>query len=128
MKPGRELDLLVAYNIMGWSIQRKRLAMPIGYVGNTGEVAAYQLMDNPDPFSTDISEIPKIVRVLRDKRVHIKAECGGVCDVWTVTLFHWGKFKDLLHDGSDSFSATSDTLPHAICLAALKAVRVDIED
>lgn len=115
LKPGRELDAVIAEKVMGWkridsiswsqpipsglAIQRLEFELPNF---STDTEAAWQVVETIDmPFhlvkSTD--KMPNLVRPRGEKYL---------C---TFTI-----------DYGNHVAAGSDTAPHAICLAALKAV------
>ncbi len=133
MKAGRELDALVAENVMGWHVYESgrcslmaRQTLPDGdeiehIIATTHpwETADY----SP---STDIAAAWQVVEKLMEKG-------------WTVTLaprqfekYPENRFKfhgcRMVGDPQtmQSFSDHADTAPLAICLAALKAVNFEV--
>ena len=104
MSPGRELDALVAEKVMGGRRMRTTDARYYWNGLNTnGELPAY---------STDIAAAWTVVERLGDKFNFI----GKCADGWNAVLFYDG----------NSHGEIAPSAPHAICLAALKAVGVEI--
>ncbi len=109
LKPGRELDALVAHKVFQHAILwREDLCDdPLYAVGSAFVVVP--------PFSTDIAAAWQVVEKFLP---HFRLEChedsdytdadGWHCDIWT--------------DRGVACAQGADTAPHAICLAALKAV------
>lgn len=118
MKPGRKLDALVAEKVMGFQVDS--FGYCVSQKGKIEEELPY--------YSTDIAAAWEIIPKLRDRRIHVKLECGGLCDVWTVELFHWGVFKDTFTNDNPRTKSSSQSAPHAVCLAALKAVGFDFKE
>lgn len=114
MNPSRELDALVAEKVMGWKWEDDRLTIEGHYKDENGE---YHSSFFP---STDIAAAWEVVEKF-DRYEIVKTELPlPTGEVWKphVVLSHWKK---------DSFgTAFGDTVPHAICLAALKAIGVEI--
>lgn len=124
LKAGRELDALIAEKVMGWQEVR------VG-VGDDGIEGLMGVPDSPDPwrsaywvpaYSIDIAHAWQVVEKLRADCVFANigpdpSEGGGYnCQ------FHWGEGEDDFDIGV--VDAEAPTAPHAICLAALKAVGV----
>jgi hypothetical protein len=111
VKPGRELDALVAEKVMGIEVDRA----PWGelYVGKEG-------YDVVPAYSTDIAAAWEVVE-------KVTRETEKRFTLWQAPTYYVARFKhyDYWHEGCDSrqaLQAKADTAPHAICLAALKAV------
>jgi hypothetical protein len=101
MKPGRELDLLVAEKVMGDTIIRRE---------QDNEIISYC-----KPYSTDIAAAWEVVEKMKEENIleiHVLRQSG-------VEIF----FYDL---EGDRRRIIADTAPHAICLAALKAKGVEV--
>lgn len=137
---GRELDALIAENIFGWtwSQEKHRVADPDGYsirkllIPPNGEwiLRAYELEPGMNsvripipPYSTDIAAAWEVVEKLK---MTVSAPTAPYADgeyanssetEWEVEVTKLGS-----SDWSDIVSARALTAPHAICLAALKAV------
>lgn len=141
MNAGRKLDTLVHERVMGvvWDESRCRVCgwafsgvLSQGCIpGNCSmrPPPRYQASEAPT-YSTDIGNAARVVEKLRNEWAHgddtnefwtIK-DCGLACDGWRVEV----EFTPD-HDGPvvEHF-ALSESLPHAICLAALKAVGVEV--
>ena len=124
MKPGRELDVIVAEKVMGLKDVRK-ITDPMAQ-GAFGDIL--YSAEKPDPYpdnagiwlghltrvpsySTDIAAAFEVWDKLNNKRWALE-KC--LDDRWSV-------FVELQYEGRVSI-ATGESAPHAICLAALKAV------
>jgi hypothetical protein len=103
LKPGREMDALVAERVFGW----KRLRNQVGWYRD-GDKSTWNMRE--PRFSTDISAAWTIVEKLKGMEPEI--EWSDEIHAWCV-VFYKSKID----------SATlGDTAPLAICKAALKAV------
>jgi hypothetical protein len=108
MKPGRELDVLVAEKVMG-------VKNPPETELSDGYVVTMDVYLIPKPYSTDIAAAWEAVEKLRINfpemklSVYTKGSEGWGCEFSCKNEFGW----DVEQIGS--------TAPHAICLAALKA-------
>lgn len=136
MKPGRELDALVADQVMGL----KRTVRIKGTVETTtiytdspyfndgvseDDMMKYYCL--PLHYSTSIADAWQVVEKLQcqghDWKWFLLLEYDNV-ETWDCA-FH----KNSKSDGGDpDIWATADTAPHAICLAALKAMGVTDEE
>lgn len=106
MKSGRELDALVAEKVMGWS--SAKIESADFYTDEAGATRH----DIPS-YSADFNAAGEVVdKVNREFRLSNKRNEGG----W------WAYFND-----ESYFASKGDTAPHAICLAALKAVGYKID-
>lgn len=118
MKPGRELDALVAEKVMGY--RRKRCDCNTFWVDADG----YEPTHNQD-YSTDIAAAWEVVeRVRLFVWPHQGRWIAGYlseADLQDI-YFHVENSRFITIDGSFSTIAQEQTAPHAICLAALKAV------
>lgn len=108
LPPGRELDAMIAERVMGWT----RLQPGNDVLGWVTGPAKTDLRGLPD-FSTDIAAAWEVA-------LHIRSESRLFdFDVWVMGDDEWGaRFVT-----DKEYKAWGDTAPHAICLAALKAVR-----
>jgi len=131
MKPGRELDALVAEKAMGWKLQCYESGVYAtepgqyddaskndGWLWEGDEVSREAYEFNP---STDISAAWEVVEKLNFLSFTVSREncCGVRCDV---VCYNDVDMKDKVIVAGEALTA-----PHAICLAALKAVGVKIE-
>lgn len=121
MEPGRELDALIAMKVMGF--------IPVGdhwERGPTWNRVLYK-MDSWSP-SRDIAAAWEVIEKVNCLGKYtsdflLQRERRGVgpnSRVW----FAW--FRKDNCDQDIEFSAECETAPHAICLAALKAVGVEV--
>jgi hypothetical protein len=110
MKAGRELNFLIATQVMGietWPGVPGALKAPIVPRGREPKPCA------PPDYTTDIAYAWAVVKKLTEK---------------SETHFELSKGREGWHAGFDldrpfkRVTAIADTAPHAICLAALKAV------
>lgn len=109
MIAGRELDALIAEKVMGWKL----------FVDNKREVCAWDTGTSPGGFidernfkpSRDIAAAWQVVEKL-DNRFILDRTLGQYRVRFTA---------------QDSFEVTAESAPHAICLAALKAVGVKLD-
>lgn len=93
MKPGRELDALVANKVMGFQTDPR-----------------FKVGDECPHFSTSIEAAWAVVEKLLPRLISLRW-----CDGWEVNEF-------LPEEKETYLLGESDTAPHAICLAALAAV------
>lgn len=134
MNAGRELDAVVAEKVMGW----KRVVVPKDYDGLNAGVTllpttstdvgwapkgAYQLWHFCPSYSFDIRAAWLIVEKLRERKEIYQVDCAwlrganGYPDIYRSVV---------VMDGLRSVTADANTAPLAICLAALKAVDVEV--
>lgn len=133
MNAGRELDALIAERVMGWKIWKY-----LGPMGPTQRLAPPKLTFSLKPgaineipeipsYSTDIAAAWLVVEKIRSlprladtgtkndfNLNQMDRLCGGL---WVVKSDSIDKYGHLISSHTESPSA-----PHAICLAALKAV------
>ncbi len=120
LKPGRGLDKLIAEKVMGWTEIKTEVIPETGWdlygVNSKGE-GDFLIPD----YSTDISAAWEVV----EKLISI----GYMVDIQTHTRFHQVQLEKLVGEtdsggiwqGGESIEGQS--APHAICLAALKAIQ-----
>lgn len=116
MNPGKELDILVALKVMGW--ERHPDFSHLYRDTNRKEHGAFQVAEHIPNYSTDIAAAWDVF-----EKLAIAPDAGPLAieryrKSWAVT--NGGGYED-----GETFSE-GDTAPHAICLAALKAVGVEI--
>lgn len=135
MNPGRELDALIAEKVMGWT--------SVSYYDNgRGKehwgFAPKQLQASVPRYSTDIAAAWEVVKRLSSEwKLYLKSDftkprewvqgCTFSCNqLAKVTLLH---FKNgMTVEAESNIGLVLDSVPHAICLAASKAVGVDLPD
>lgn len=101
MNPGRELDALIAEKVMGLASGRHLLG--------------------PDkPYSTSIEAAWEVTEKMLERNTGTM-RVQAVSNSFGVTFEHWGDDENVVK----GFHRSS-TLPHAICLAAIKAVGVEL--
>lgn len=110
MKSGRELDALVAEKVMGFEIANytgeRHKGVPVIRVNDLSKAVLAA-----KPYSTDISAAFEVV----EKMNHVVLTGGS------------GEWEAQMWSDNEEFSARSNTAPHAICLAALKACGVEVK-
>jgi hypothetical protein len=116
MKVGRELDALVAEKVMGFDVRKHGNDwIYIGEVRPGGTDPQGYPVPN---YSEDISAAWKVVEKLAQTR-HITVNSAVGLDASKAFVKLWRCEIDLTkHSSTEEFS---DSAPHAICLAALKA-------
>lgn len=128
MKPGRELDALVAEKVMGIPAHETKLffvraesgVKPTHTMGGLPFVAEERKESRTDikPYSTDIAAAWTVVEKLQADSI---VEVSGYKNDWDCLInTSGGEIPD--------FFGSAETVPHAICLAALKAVGLNPND
>lgn len=118
MKPGRELDALVAKKVMGWTKHRRAAGEDVDYSFNwvppefRGDVAYWRPLPR---YSEDIAAAWVVVSKLPCAHLAVEWRDGRGWEAWFAI---WDSVKQ----DADVYEGLGDTAPHAICLAALKAV------
>lgn len=126
MNPGRELDALVAEKVMGCSVRNGHCCCePNRPHGRSDYRAEQQRVYCPlKPYSTSIEAAWEVVEKIKNIR--------GTDGTFKIQYWHPGSVvyadhEDLLGcDFDHTIYSWGQTAPHAICLAALKAVGVEI--
>lgn len=116
MNAGRELDVLVAEKVMGWRGSSEK-----HYVGNSGKCFCCGIIP---PYSTSIAAAWEVVEKMFYLGWDLELQYFKKNDKeYTVRVL----FAEI---GNQELStlAFADTAPHAICLAALEAVGVELKD
>lgn len=119
MKPGRELDALIAQKVMGWEVKHSdELKLPSETYGPWPGRWAYRIPPStgwscmiPD-FSTDIKAAWIVVERLHSEGVQF--EIGNRRVFEPDELPFWAAFGK-----SNRHVTDGETAPHAICMAAL---------
>jgi hypothetical protein len=116
VKPGRDLDALVEERVMGRTLRGPRRADTLSFPLKAGAVFHDLPAEEPPPYSTSIEAAWELVEHLGEHRgfwfrLEKQASLPGL---W------FAAFREAGLDDEDT--AVSVTAPHAICLAALKAV------
>lgn len=132
MKPGRELDALVAEKVMGWLKGKRTYISPYGPEHNYD----FEQWINEDEiekelpaYSTNILAAWEVIEHLKDnRRIFYCIEQHPFAEEPTVWLFDADKVPEgmVIADHAAKWNVTAATIPHAICLAALKAVEVQL--
>lgn len=110
MKPGRYLDAMVAEKVMGWRHD------PGTYEGSRYLLDPAGARSAIPNYSTDIAAAWEVVEKLKGATAHFQLQSipGG----WSTRIFRV--------PAGLSNEEIADTAPMAICLAALKAVGVEV--
>lgn len=132
MKPGRELDILVAEKVMGWKVcactdeefatwkkdrpGALRVVIPTGDCNRCG----FKVIDGwtawPHAFSQNIAAAWEIVEKMKGSfEIDISSTSTANGGKYFCTIYLWS-------DTSIQYDACEETAPHAICAAALLAV------
>jgi hypothetical protein len=107
LKPSRELDALIAEKVMGWKLEEHfGLRRWVWKLPADQLINGLQWIDNPLPFSEEISSAWQVVEKLKSDERDFK--------IWFI-----GNWQASF--GSPGIGE-SNSAPHAICLAALKAL------
>ncbi len=119
IKPGPELNTLIAEKVMGWTLTEEKGPNSYDYFcwkSADGKVGHSNNMFMP---STNIADAWKVVEKLRDKSLQfeLRVSPGTLWIVWVARLSMIPFQEDEL-----LAEAKGDTAPYAICLAALKAI------
>jgi hypothetical protein len=124
MKAGRELDALVTEKVMGWNNNRDNPREPgMWGINDYRADGSPVLMPDFPCYSTDIAAAFDVVQIIKEP-ISLEREL-----TWDFTIEFW---SGLWHVGWKRWEddwyieSEAETLPHAICLAALKAREVKI--
>lgn len=110
MEPGLELDALISEHVMGWIRDGGIWTQPNGHQ-RTLEPTSYGQF-SPSKDMNDAWEVVEKFKDAGEYKIEISAYPRD--SLWTIKAYH--------RDGaSKSCTTSAATLPHAICLAALKA-------
>ncbi len=128
MKPGRELDALVAEKVMGFS-RREPRTWPDGSLAGAGWRDDENSTFYPDAsdmlphFSSDIAAAWEVVDLLERENyvVSVSQSKKYFKTHQAAVQVQFKPYTDNLHD-----YAFGESAPHAICLAALKAKGVEV--
>jgi hypothetical protein len=125
MKPGRELDALIAEKVMGWGpIEIDRNGNPVGINPDYPSKFKCHIVPN---YSTDIAAAWTVVEKLK-LCVWPTTDGRYLCLLDQFSLeygdeYWFGGSNVLENIERDWIAAVAQTAPHAICLAALKTVK-----
>lgn len=123
MKPGRELDALVAEKVMGLKRSYRKgetIALSAGTTTWIEGDLAVEITGYPR-YSTDISAAWGVVEAKDARLLLFQMSRVKEHPIWKAEFVVTNLFRS-----DDRFTAEASTAPHAICLAALKAVGVEI--
>ena len=133
MKPGRKLDALIAEHVVGHLVEHwnGHYAIKGDEVGGVGVIEEDKLVycfskgsRHLPNYSTDIAAAFEVVEKLRADELNFTLGNGKNGNQ------HQAEFRErttrALYTGKWWFSI-ADTAPHAICLAALKVLEINVE-
>lgn len=124
---GRELDALIAEKVMGWENVHKHGSRLVGIPPTQPGIPVCLAGGEIPPYSTDIAAAWEVVEKLQKDN-----------PFWKTSNYEgWMNFNLGPTTGNDGFGwyanfgdsntiAYGKTAPHAICLAALKALGVEV--
>ena len=128
MKPGRELDTLIAEKVLGmvpcdeWKMIHHGFPM----VNGGCEHASCYPRERPARYSISREAAFQVIDYLRNSgkwSVNIRSTTVSGQHVWEVSLYEIKRHID----ESGSFAEIKESLPLAICLIALRACEVEVE-
>ncbi len=128
MAPGLELDMLIAEKVMGLDVVKNKSGSKRGgYYYSIGPASWYDnqgdmILDNPvPPYSQEIASAWLVVDKLGEQQ--IKIEISPTSDGYAVGYIKYDPTQEFTPWIGIGYSySTSNSIAHAICLAALKAV------
>lgn len=123
MVPGRDLDKIIAEKVMGWTNCHEVDSAHAGTLlqgvkpGEIPSIYTGAVRETYVPnYSTKIEAAWEVVEMFKEKGDYkIEISAYPKDKLWTIKAFH--------REGlSKSCTTSAETLPHAICLAALKSI------
>lgn len=112
MKAGRELDILVAEKVMGWFWENEILVSPIGdEKRQQGGVYINGIPHSLPNYSTNIADAWQVVKRMKRKKYKV--------EIIETPVKSFCSISDSNYEIAES---EAETVPHAICLAALDAM------
>lgn len=120
MKPGRELDALIAEKVMGWiRIDLPNPIRDLTWIWDRKEGCLYWESQECPPYSTSIEAAWEIVEHMNAKELGFALDCDST---YAMAIFGAGQY--LGDDLSGPSAVGTESVPHAICLAALQMVNL----
>ena len=128
MKPGRELDALIAEKVMGlheFCSYAGKSKASLGWGKNGADFFKGEISALPS-YSTNIASAWEIVEKLQSLRKSVRVYNQGI--VSETTDLYSCEIENRYYEGEPDtwFSGWVESAPHAICLAALKAMGVEV--
>ena len=124
MEAGRELDALVAEKVMGWVLNRHEFGseLPGGPLKSLGIAPDGSHIMGLPHFSTNISAAWEVVQSMIERGYAFRID-----SYWCrpLEIRFWSPKKGMHHKPFMAEAENLYRLPHAICLAALKAMGVE---
>lgn len=129
MKAGRDLDALIAEKAMGWTkrVSADHTQSSIRAFRSFGVIYAWRDKNRREMgldvplYSTDIAAAWEVVEHLRSQGIAVTiSTMGPRVNTSAHITYADGRRSERLHWGNSG--------PHAICLAALEAVGVEVEE
>ena len=125
MRPGRELDALVAEHVMGIKVIRSPKFKDPCIAEKRHLRNLPWVMCSVEPYSTDIAAAWEVVEKFEYRTIVFRHDVK----LWGVELsLEWADPRDEHYPHNDPFYGDGLTAPHAICLAALKAVGYEFKE
>lgn len=121
MEAGRELDALIAEKVMGWKIKYNDYGAAPRWVDSKGDFTCWDNSFNTEPAeffkpSTSIEHAWQVVKKIQAlSNGHDWFTLNNANGRWQATFKTGAYYEPIDH-------VNADTAPHAICLAALKAM------
>lgn len=109
MKPGRELDKLIAERVMGLDVSNPSSPMSCDVCHKD-----YYFEDSIKPYSTDIAAAWEVVEKLIQQEIYFEFRSD-----YAYSVSGYDGHNAMRMSNCD---ASGESFPHAICLAALKAI------
>lgn len=123
MKPGRELDALIAEKIMGWT---KNITLDFYPTYYPSRPAQMNILGHIIPsYSTDIAAAWKVVEKLQSYNPFWESSDAFLGFELSPSIGINGKHNWYCNFGDSTKGKYADTVSHAICLAALKIIAID---
>lgn len=132
MKPGRELDLLIAQKVFGYGRQINALGpsflteLPNNVHRDRPVVGADENLYFLKKYSTDIAAAWEVVEKMIEETEQDKDPMVFTLDIHPHRQLNWDADFTSVYMGGGHGYANADTAPLAICLAALKARGIEV--
>jgi len=124
MTPGPELDALIAEKVMGWSQSTHPKTKP-GWLAPPDNLEGLYDPSWIKPYSTDISVAWQVVERMEKRGrwiIEVRLNAFKASFLYSLGLTPAGPTREFYGDSG----VGAESMPHAICLAALKAVGYDL--
>lgn len=112
----RRIDALVAEKVMGWCFDGHNWSFPAG----EWQACECSEPNGPPSFTTSWDAAGQVVERMID--------AGWEFEVTASAMFHEARFTMLEDSKATSYYGSGETSPRAVCLAALRACGVDVDE